>query len=59
MLRKKVYWPGIDNEIEMLIKTCFQCQLVSNPPRQLPITPTKLPETFWQTVGMDLTGPFS
>lgn len=42
----------------MLIKTCFQCQLVSNPPRQLPITPTELPETPWQTVGMDLTGPF-
>ncbi|XP_060559067.1 uncharacterized protein K02A2.6-like [Ruditapes philippinarum] len=58
MLREKIYWPGIDNEIEMLIKTCFQCQLVSNPPRQLPITPTELPETPWQTVGVDLTGPF-
>ncbi|XP_060576206.1 uncharacterized protein K02A2.6-like [Ruditapes philippinarum] len=30
----------------------------ANPPRQLPITPTELPETPWQIVGMDLTGPF-
>ncbi|XP_060587991.1 uncharacterized protein K02A2.6-like [Ruditapes philippinarum] len=58
ILREIVCWPGIDNEIEMLIKTCFQCQLVSNPSQQLPITPTELPETPWQIAGMDLTGPF-
>ncbi|XP_053384619.1 uncharacterized protein K02A2.6-like [Mercenaria mercenaria] len=58
MLREKVYWPGIDSEIEELIRTCEQCQLNSFPPKQPTITPTELPDRPWQTVGMDLTGPF-
>jgi transposase InsO family protein len=58
MLREKVYWPGIDSEIEQLIKTCYQCQLTSKQPQQPQITPTEMPEAPWQSVGMDLTGPF-
>lgn len=53
MLREKVYWPGIDSEIEQLIKTCYQCQLTSKQPQQV-----QTPESPWQSVGMDITGPF-
>ena len=30
-LRTKVWWPGIDKEVERACKTCHGCQLVSQP----------------------------
>ena len=57
-LREKVWWPGIDKDVEKYIKACQPCQMVGkeNPPE--PLKPTQLPKGPWQHVGLDLCGPF-
>lgn len=56
-LRRKVWWPRIDKEVENVVKGCKGCNLVSlpNPPammkrRELPVEP-------WRDIAMDLLGP--
>ncbi|MCG8113721.1 MAG: RNase H-like domain-containing protein, partial [Candidatus Thiodiazotropha taylori] len=58
LLREKVWWPNIDNDVMNKVKTCHACQVTSVPPREPPVVMTKLPEGPWQQLGMDLTGPF-
>ena len=57
-LRSKVWWPGIDKDVERLIKSCHACQIVStgNPPD--PVMPSELPSGPWEDVSLDLCGPF-
>ena len=56
-LRSKVWWVGMDKDIESLCKTCELCQLVSayNPPA--PIVTTEMPKRPWQYCSTDLLGP--
>ena len=58
-LRSKVWWPGIDREVERFCKTCHGCQLVSSPANPEPIKPTPLPSGPWQDLAIDLLGPLS
>ena len=57
-LRSKVWWPGVDKDVEHLIRACHPCQVVSagNPPD--PVVPSELPSGPWQDVSLDLCGPF-
>lgn len=56
-LRSKVWWPGIDRDAESKCKTCYECQLVSQPSPPEPVQTTKLPTGPWQNVAADLLGP--
>ena len=56
-LRTKVWWPGIDKEVERACKTFHGCQLVSQPTKPEPMTGTELPTTPWQHRAADLLGP--
>ena len=56
-LRSKVWWPGIDGDMEHRCKTCRGCQLVSSPCAPEPLRRTRLPERPWQTLAVDLLGP--
>lgn len=58
-LRSKVWWPGIDKSIEAYCRSCYGCQLVSQPSKPEPMTRTKLPSAPWQHlhVGADLLRP--
>ncbi len=49
-LRSKVWWPGIDSDMERRCKTCHGCQLVSTPCVPEPLSRTRLPERPWQTL---------
>ena len=40
-LRTKVWWPGIDKDAEKFCKSCYGCQLVSNPLRPEPMIRTQ------------------
>jgi len=55
-LRSKVWWPGIDKSIERYCKSCYGCQLVSQPSKPEPMTHTELPSAPWQHLAADLLG---
>ena len=55
--RTKVWWPGIDKEVDRACKTCHGCQLVSKPSKPEPMTRTELPSAPWQHLAADLMGP--
>jgi hypothetical protein len=39
LARSHVWWPGIDNNIEKLVKQCFGCQKTQNMPAIAPLHP--------------------
>ena len=56
LVRSKVWWPGIDQDIENEIRSCLPCISVSpkSSPEPLLTTPMKDP---WQKVHIDMYGP--
>ena len=56
-LRSKVWWPGIDKEVERFFQTCHSCQLVGRPQPPEPMKSTELPQGPWQHVSADLMTP--
>nr|XP_050033507.1 uncharacterized protein K02A2.6-like [Dermacentor andersoni] len=52
--RRLVFWPGLDSDIENLVRTCHVCQkyAYSQPTEPLLLRPT--PERPWHRVGIDL-----
>ena len=57
-LRSKVWWPGVDKDVEHVVKACHACQVVSTGSPPDPVTPSKLPAGPWQDINVDLCGPF-
>ena len=58
MVREKVWWPGIAQEGETMIKACLPCQSVAGKSTAEPLRPTMMPDRPWQDVHIDLCGPF-
>ena len=58
LLRQKVWWPGIDMQVEALIKSCHACQAVSQSAKPEPIISTDMPSKEWDVVHIDVCGPF-
>ena len=56
-LRSKVWWPGIDKEVEKFCQTCHSCQLVGKPQPPEPMKSTELPQGPWQHTSVDLMTP--
>ena len=58
MGREKEWRPGIDHEIETMIKSCLPCQSMA--PQAAPelLRPTAMLDKPWQEVHIDLCGPF-
>jgi hypothetical protein len=56
-LRTKVWWPGVDKEVEKYCKTCHGCQITSRPNPPEPIRSTVLPSEPWQDLSADFLGP--
>ena len=48
-----VWWPGINHEIQNLVKQCPTCT-IDFTPRKEPLIPTQLPDYPWQKIGTDL-----
>jgi hypothetical protein len=53
-LRSKVWWPGIDKEIEAFIRACHPCHLVGHRPQPEPLVSTVLPDGPWVELAVDL-----
>lgn len=56
-IRSKVWWPGIDREVEQFVKACRDCLIVSQPSKPPPMHRHAFPDGPWQCVATDLLGP--
>ena len=58
LVRSKIWYPGIDRDIEKLVSSCIQCQanIVENKPSPLHMSPT--PVRPWSVLNIDFCGPF-
>ncbi|KAL7726262.1 hypothetical protein ACLKA6_008442 [Drosophila palustris] len=56
-LRSKVWWPGIDRDVEKKVKACRDCLLVSLPDNPIPMKRHQYPTAPWKFVATDLLGP--
>lgn len=58
LARSYVWWPKIDEDIEMQIKTCETCQIHQKAPAQAPLHPWEWPDKPWRRLHIDYAGPF-
>ena len=58
LARSYVFWPGIDKDIEQLVKQCSGCQKQQNEPEKAFLHPWEWPTSPWERVHVDFLGPF-
>ena len=57
LLRTKVWWPGLDRQVEEMANGCDVCQLVGGrQPVKEPLIPTGIPRNPWENIHVDLYG---
>ena len=56
-LRARVWWPGIDTDVERFVRQCHGCQIVTDASSKDPIRVTDLPNGPWEDLAVDLLGP--
>ncbi|XP_061170894.1 uncharacterized protein K02A2.6-like [Saccostrea echinata] len=56
--RSLVWWPGIDKDLETLVKRCKGCQENRPMPPEAPVHPWEWPQRAWQRIHVDFAGPF-
>ena len=56
-LRSKVWWPGMDKDVEQLCKVCHGCQVTSRYDPPEPMSRVLPPSAPWQDCSADLLGP--
>ena len=52
-----VWWPNME-EFENGVKSCSQCQLHQNAPKEAPLHPWEWPEQPWSGLHIDYAGPY-
>ena len=58
LARAHFWWPGLDRDIEVLAKSCQQCQSVKQAPPAALLHPWTWPSKPWTRVHVDFAGPF-
>ena len=56
--RSYMWWPGMDQDLEALAKSCAACKLVKSALMATPIHPWLWPEQPWQCIHVDYASPF-
>lgn len=56
--RSYAWWPGMDQEIESVVKECGPCQQVRSEPPKAPLNPWPWPNKPWSRLHIDFAGPF-
>ena len=56
--RSYVWWPGVDSDIERVVRSCLSCQTVRNTAPVAPLHPWLWPTKPWRRVHIDFAGPF-
>ncbi len=59
-LRETYWWPGLDSQVEQLVKCCEGCQMSSKsqPPDPILKWAIPKPDKPWSRVAIDISGPF-
>ena len=52
--RETVFWPGINKDIETADKNCNTCTAYSNSQQKETLSPHKVPDTPWESLGTDI-----
>ena len=58
LARSYVWWPGIDKDIELTVKSCKECCTNQSNPASAPSHPWETPSKAWERIHMDFAGPF-
>ena len=60
-IRELYWWPGIDREVEELVRTCETCSAADKTasPRHAPMQPVPFPTEPWAKLGLDFIGPMA
>ncbi|KAL7643866.1 UNVERIFIED_CONTAM: hypothetical protein RMT77_005872 [Armadillidium vulgare] len=60
LIKTRYFWPCMDRDVRLFVRTCEQCQTskVHRYTKQ-PITPVEIPSSRFETVHIDIVGPFS
>lgn len=58
LARSHVYWPGIDQEIEDMVKHCASCIETSRNPQKVHTHYWEYPAKPWERIHIDHAGPF-
>ena len=56
--RSYAWWPGIDKDIEILVKSCDGCLQTRNKLSPVSLHPWQLAERPWLRIHVDFAGPF-
>ena len=56
--RSYAWWPGVDKNIEKLVKSCSSCQQVQKSPESAVLHPWIRPSKPWVRIHLDFAGPF-
>ena len=54
LARETVYWPGINSDIETLVKSCEACQAHQAGNQKEPLEPHEIPHSPWTKLATDL-----
>ena len=57
IIRSKIYWKGMNDDIKRALSHCEACQAVRPPIAPTPLKPSPLPEQPWEEIAIDIFGP--
>lgn len=57
ILRARVWWPGMKEDIEQFVKRCMSCTVMSRPEKPSPMLRSILPSEPWERLALDFSGP--
>ena len=57
LLREKVYWPGLDADVNEFTSRCIPCQANSRIPPPEPVKMSTLSEKVFEEISVDFYGP--
>ena len=58
LARSIAWWPGIDADLERMVKDCHKCQINRKSPAPAPLHSSKWPTRPWARIHIDFAGPF-
>ncbi|BES88660.1 Hypothetical protein NTJ_01466 [Nesidiocoris tenuis] len=56
--RNHVYWPDLDNDIEIHVQSCRECQMTRPEMSEVPLFSWSVPQKPWSRIHVDYCGPF-